>query len=157
MSELYTVRELYTDEAPGPKLFECFIDRAEASLPEHFLSAAKGVLVAHPDLIGSLGDFSRSGYTWKPNLRGDGFDSALPKERRILQVKQIGQFWYIQRIGVDRPDRFLDFQVLVFPFENVPFCTRTCEDAMRLAEHCSPMPCSPMPHPPVPGCWVELE
>jgi hypothetical protein len=135
----------HTDEV-APQVFK-LLDRTQAELPEHCLSEATAVVVASPDLIRGLDDFTNS--SWRPNLYGDGFDRALPEERRILRVRQFGQFWYIQRLCFD--DYGLD-QALVFPFDNVPICTRTCEEAMRLAEHCSPMP-----HSPVMGCWVKLE
>ena len=46
-----------TDEI-APQLFECFIDRAEANLPEFFPEEAIGALVAGPDLIRPLEDYS---------------------------------------------------------------------------------------------------
>jgi hypothetical protein len=138
----------HTDEV-APQVFE-LVDRAQAALPEHCLSEATAVVVASQDLIRGLDESTDPSASWRSNLYGDGLDRALPEERRMLRVRQFGQFWYIQRWDVD--DYGSDFQVLVFPFHNVPICTRTCEEAMQLAEHCSPLP-----HPPVMGCWVEQE
>ena len=42
-------------------------------------------------------------------------------------------------------------QALVVAFENVPVCTRTFRDSIRLAEHCHPETRAPMA-----GCWLEL-
>jgi hypothetical protein len=42
-------------------------------------------------------------------------------------------------------------QVLAVAFENVPICTRTFRDAIRLAEHCHPVTRAPMA-----GCWFDL-
>jgi hypothetical protein len=50
----------YSRDEVAPQLFECFIGRGTAGLPEDFLSAAKGVVVAGPDLIRGLDDFSGS-------------------------------------------------------------------------------------------------
>ena len=135
----------HTEEV-APQVFD-FMDRAQASLPQHCLCAAKGVCVASPDLIRELDEPTDPDASWRLNAFSDGFDRLLLKEKRMLRVRQFGQFWYIQRLGGD----VLHVESLVFPFENVPFCTRTREDAMRLAEHCSPIPRSP-----VPGCWVGL-
>jgi hypothetical protein len=131
----------------APKLFE-FIDRAQAGLPEHFLSATKGVLVAGPDLIGRLDDFSGSEHTWKPSLHGDGFGHDLPESNCCLLVDRLGEFWYVSRLIVGEHN--FGPQVLVVAFDNVPICTRTSDEAIRLAEHCHPIPRSPMA-----GCWVK--
>jgi hypothetical protein len=29
---------------------------------------------------------------------------------------------------------------LAFPFDDLPFCTKSLEEAMRLADHCHPFP-----------------
>lgn len=144
---------LHTDEAE-PQLFE-FIDRAQSGLPEHFLSTAKEVAVAGPDLIRELEDYSGSYKSWGWIAGADGtsfqvgyVDRVSPDQQAVLvgiHIEQRGEFWYIRRYIDGR-----GYQVLVVAFEYVPICTRTFRDAIRLAEHCHPVTRAPMP-----GCWVN--
>jgi hypothetical protein len=140
---------LYPDE---PQTFEGFIDRAQADLPGHYLSGAKGVIIAGPDLIGGLDEFSDSERSpgWIPSNDGKVFQRDILELNSGLRVNKLGEFWHIQRIIIGQYNRE-EFQALVFAFENVPICTRTHEDAIRLAEHCHPVTRSP-----VAGCWVEI-
>jgi hypothetical protein len=140
-----------TDEV-APQLFECFVDRAEANLPEFFPKEAKGAVVAGPDLIRGLEDYSGSheSWGWEASVDGTAFECFLPNDRPgidvYLDIEQRGELWYIRRqIGNDIT------QALVVAFENVPICTRTFRDAIRLAEHCHPDTRAPMA-----GCWVDL-
>lgn len=135
------MRGLYNDEV-APQLFE-FIDRTRSGLPEHFLSKAKGVAVACPDLIRGLDDFSNSDNSWIhiPGSYGDGYARDFPEDNITLLVNQLGEFWYIQRMIVGNNS---DLQELVFAFESLPICTRTFKDAMRLAEHCHPETRAPL-------------
>jgi hypothetical protein len=145
---------LHTDEV-APQLFECFIDRAEADLPELFPKEAKGAVVAGPDVIRGLEDYSDSyeSWGWKATIDGTAFfrdpvGRDLPdKEAAFLEIEQRGQFWYIWRHSDTGGP-----QVLVVAFENVPICTRTFREAIRLAEHCHPDTRAPMP-----GFWLDLE
>jgi hypothetical protein len=59
----------------APQLFECFIDRAEARLPEFFPKQAKGAVVAGPDLIRGLEDYSDSyeSWGWEASVDGNAF------------------------------------------------------------------------------------
>jgi hypothetical protein len=140
-----------TDEV-APQLFECFIDRAEANLPEFFPKEAKGAVVAGPDLIRGLEDYSGSheSWGWEASVDGVAFRRAYIDRPEIidgeLNIEQGGEFWYIYR-QFD-PCRT---QVLVVAFENVPICTRTFRDAIRLAEHCCPVTREPMA-----GYWLDL-
>jgi hypothetical protein len=141
---------IYTDEVI-PQLFEPFITRAEAGLPEAYLSAAKGVLVAGPDLIRGLDYLSGSDYSdWVPSQDSAVLERVFPELNSCLRVSRHGEFWYVQRIIVGQYNRE-EFQALVVAFENVPICTHTSDEAMRLAEHCHPVPRSPTA-----GCWVEI-
>jgi hypothetical protein len=142
--------EFYPDKV-APQLFECFIDRAQADLPDDFLSVAKGVAVAGPDLIRGLDDFSKSKHStdWKPADEGAVFHRDWPDVTGGVLVNRIGEFWYIQRALVNECNR-AEYDVLVIAFENVPICTRTHEEAIRLAEHCLPVPRWPMA-----GYWAK--
>jgi hypothetical protein len=44
-----------------------------------------------------------------------------------------------------------EIEALVFAFVPAPICTHTYQAAMRLAEHCDPMPCAP-----VAGYWSKV-
>jgi hypothetical protein len=144
------MNEFYPDEV-APQLFECFIARAQTGLPEDYLSSAKGVVVAGPDLLRGVSGVSKSGYSnWIASWGGAVFERDLPEENGCLRVNQLGEFWYIQRIVIGRYNRE-EFQGLVLAFEHAPICTNTYQEAMRLAEHCHPVP-----RPPMAGCWVEV-
>jgi hypothetical protein len=58
----------------------------------------------------------------------------------------MGDYWFVIR-GTSRSK--LDFQYLALAFDEVPLCTRTDQEAMRLADHCHPFPGQTMG-----GCWV---
>jgi hypothetical protein len=141
-----------TDEL-APQLFECFIDRAEANLPEFFPKEAKGAVVAGPDLIRELEDYSDSHESWSWDASVDNahfrcgyVDRDDPNVDGELDIIQQAEFWYIYRVF--DPCRT---QALVVAFENVPVCTRTFRDAIRLAEHCHPETRAPMA-----GFWLGV-
>jgi hypothetical protein len=146
---------LHPDEL-APQLFECFMDRAQANLPPFFPAEAKGAVVAGPDLIRELEDYSNSyeSWGWEASVDGTAFrrgyvDRNFPPKiiDGELQIIRQGELWYIYR-EFD-PCRT---QALVVAFENVPICTRTFRDAIRLAEHCHPDTRAPMP-----GFWLDLQ
>jgi hypothetical protein len=136
----------------APQLFERFVDRAQAGLPEDFLLAARGIVVAGPDLIGGLDDISDfdESPSWIPSCEGVTFHRDLPDVNGGLLVYRIGEFWYPQVILVRENNR-AEYWALVVAFENVPICARTSKDAIRLAEHCHPVTRAPMA-----GCWVKV-
>jgi hypothetical protein len=142
--------EPYLDEVM-PQLFESFIDRSQAALPDDFLNAAKGVVVAGPDLTRGLAKCSDSDFSsgWMPADDGTVFHRDFCDLNGGLIVNRIGEFWYVQTAIVRERHR-AEYWVLVVAFDNVPICTRTHEEAIRLAEHCHPNP-----RPPMPGCWVK--
>jgi hypothetical protein len=130
----------------APELFERFIERADAGLKGDFIGTANGVVVAGRDLIRGLDNFSAS--DWLPSYGGGGFDRELPDVHITLEVDRIGDYWYVRRSEYSEYDRVL---ILAVAFEKVPICTRTADGAMRLADHCYPVPRWPMA-----GCWVEI-
>ena len=136
-------------EEIAPQLFECFLDRAEAHLPEFFHEWAKGALVAGPDLIRPLEDYSDSyeSWGWERSIDGTDFRRFAKDIDGELNITQRGDFWYIYREN----DLAGTSQALVFAFEDVPICTRTFRDAIRLAEHCYPVARAPMA-----GYWLNL-
>jgi hypothetical protein len=130
-------------EQVAPQLFECFLDRTEAGLPENYLSMADGVLVAGPDLLRPLEAFPESYESWGYRSSIDGSAYERPLKGGSLDVRREGNFWFMHR-AVDDGEDGDKFQVLVVAFEDVPICTRTFEDAIRLAEHCHPETRAPM-------------
>ena len=139
----------------APQLFECFIDRTEALLPEFFPREAKGAVVAGPDLIRELEDYpdSHESWGWEASIDGNAFRRSYVDRSSLpaiidgeLKIERGGGFWYIRR-EFD-PERN---QALVVAFENVPICTRTFRDAIRLAEHCHPETRAPMA-----GFWLDI-
>jgi len=139
----------------APQLFERFIDRTEALPPEFFPREAKGAVVAGPDLIRELEDYpdSHESWGWEASIDGNAFrrgyvDLSFPPAiiDGELDIERRGDFWYIYR-QFD-PCRT---QVLVVAFENVPVCTRTFRDAIRLAEHCHSETRAPMA-----GFWLDI-
>ncbi len=140
---------LCNDEV-APQLFE-FIDRTRSGLPDHFLSEAQGVAIACPDLFRGRDDFSNSDSSWIHMFSspGDGYGRDFPETNIVSLVNQLGDFWYIQRLIVG--EHTSDFQELVTAFGNVPICTTTLKDAMRLAEHCHPETHSPLVD------WVNID
>jgi hypothetical protein len=134
------------------QLFECFIERTQADLPEDYLRGAQGAVIAGPDLIRGLDQFSQSKYSagWIPSNVEGQFQREIPDCNSCLQVRKLGEFWNIQRIIIGQENRE-EFQALVFAFGYNPIVTRTHEEAIRLAEHCHPVARAPMA-----GCWVEI-
>ena len=131
----------------APQLFECFIDRTAADLPDFFPKEAKGAIVAGPDLIRGLKDYSGSceSWGWEADVEGAAFRRGYADGK--LNVERHGGFWYIYRNSA------LEHTVhaLVVAFENVPICTRTFRDSIRLVEHCHPEIRAPMA-----GCWLDV-
>jgi hypothetical protein len=132
-------------DGAAPELFERFIERADAGPIGDLIGTANGVLVAGRDLIRGLDNFSAR--DWVPSHGGGGFDRELPDLHTTLWVDRIGDYWYVRRSEYSEYDRVL---ILAVAFDNVPICTHTADDAMRLADHCYPVPRWPMA-----GRWVE--
>ena len=136
--------ELFSDKA-APPLFE-FVERGETEMPADYLPEAPGVMFAGEDML------SAAGYVPGSN-RPQGWRRLWPGNYRkyvgkhVLMVRQSGgarsERWTIERLDEDYKT-----EALVFPFGNVPIFARKYQAAMRLAEHCYPMP-----RPPVAGCW----
>ena len=123
----------------APLLFE-FVDRAETAMPTDYLPEAPGVLVTSETPNAAKLD------GWRRHQPGD-YRKRVGKH--VLQVRQCGNSksnrWTIERF------EFFDYkgmEALVFPFGHLPIWARTHQAAMRMAEHCYPVP-----QPPVVGCW----
>jgi hypothetical protein len=143
---------LYLDEA-APHLFERFIDRSQTKMPDDYLPAAPGVLIAGKDMLRAAGYAPRSyhPYGWTPGETGTFMRRRMRDGDHTLWVRKCGSFWIIERsIDLDAGER-REIEALVFTSELRPICTRTRKAAMWLAEHCDPIPCAP-----VEGHWVRV-
>ncbi len=147
----------------APELFECMLDRAQAGMVEYFMpEAVRGVLIAGRGMLAAAGHFPGApepvgwtpGVPLLPGWRGlevADFEKPSADGERMLRAKQFGAFWMPESsIRVEwgrKPLRVV--QALVFAFEDIPIWTRDQKAAMRLAEHCDPIPA-----PPVAGRWL---
>jgi hypothetical protein len=71
----------------------------------------------------------------------------------VLRAKRFGKFWAPERSIKITSGRYTyrSIEALVFAFGEIPIWTRTRQAAMRLAEHCDPIPASP-----VAGFWRPM-
>jgi len=120
-----------SNDEKAPQLFR-FVNREDAKLPDFFLPKATGLLVAEADLLQAVIlpfwlDYP-VGWSMLDAHRGQSHDGKL-------EVAKLGHYWYIgRRRGRDEPVS----ETVVEAFGQVPICTRTCFDAMLVAEHCHP-------------------
>jgi len=132
----------------GPALFECDIDRILTEMPDYYLPAAPGVLVAGADMLYAAGDFPGAPAPAGWARRASGWMKPSRDNSRTLWVQPCGRYWIIERSPVDVSAHD---ETLVFAFVLLPIWTRTMASAMRLAEHCDPIPQSP-----VAGYWARV-
>ena len=123
-------------EAPL-KLFE-FIERK--------FSVKSGVLLAGEGLLRAAGHLPGSKRPKGWRKAKEGFGRRTDDRKYTLKVEEQDGYWLVMR----RASRsVLDLEYLALAFDEVPLCTRTDEEAMRLAEHCYPDPRLTMA-----GLWV---
>ena len=132
-----------------PHLYD-FVDRDQIAMPAYF-SSAPGVLVVAKDTLAatrrSRGSSRPLG--WTPGVLFDGWRKRTADGSVFLWVQRCGRYWSVGRIitssrGSDEE------QVLCCAFKGAPFCARTSVAAMRLAEHCHPVPQT------IAGCWMPI-
>ena len=131
----------------GP-LFECSLDRNQTALGNR-LPWADRVLIAGDGMLRAAG--YRPGSS-RPRdwVRGR---SCYWRELSYgcLWVSSVGKFWLVQRTCPDDPSElYLYYNVLACAFSRWPILTRTPQAAMRLADHCDPIPRAP-----VAGGWTK--
>jgi hypothetical protein len=122
-----------------PKLFEEFIDKQN-------LLSKTGMLPAGEGLLRAAGHFpgSKRPKGWREAK--DGFGRRTDDRKYTLKVIGRDGHWFVLR----RASRSIDdLEYFALAFDKVPLCTRTVEEAMRLAEHFYPDPDKT-----VPGLWV---
>lgn len=148
------MNKLYSDEA-APRLFKCYLERAQTDIPSFYLPGAQGAWIAGDDMLHATGYVSGS-------YRPRGWTLAKPGvfQRRIgdytLQVRQCGDRhshrWVIEHLStltvngalIVLGNDYRTVQTLACAFGLVPIWARKYQAAMRLAEHCHPMPRSPV-------------
>ena len=152
----------------APQIFECSLDRAQAGMPDHLLpEAERGVLIAGHDMLIASGhvpgapepDGWTPGVPLMPEVDGHrawetaDFEKPSADGECMLRAKRFGEFWMPERsIRLSWGRQHLrQVQALAFAFENVPIWTRDRQAAMRLAEHCDPIPGAS-----VAGLWLPL-
>jgi hypothetical protein len=144
--------QLFSDKT-APRLFERIIDRNQTALPSCYLPQAPGALIASKDMLRAAGHTShrRRPQGWTP-LRPGVFRKPVGNQL-LLQVRQSGNarsdHWTIE--VVHDPGFSQEWvEALVCAFSGRPIWARTYQGAMRMAEHCHPLP-----RPPVAGRWAK--
>ena len=154
-------------DAVAPKIFECHLDRDQAGIPPPYMLKVSGVLLAGKDMLIAVGDAPGAphpgGWTRAvPAIQKDAdfqlcrtanFEKASRGGSRMLRAKRFGDFWAAERSTtiISGPHKYRLIEMLVFAFGEMPIWTRTPQAAMRLAEHCDPMPVAP-----VAGFWRPM-
>jgi hypothetical protein len=118
-------------------LFEAILDREQTEIPDHYLPSAKAVLIAGPAIVGGLNSLpgNPADNGWK--RRAAGYSKQSRVSDRTLWVQRCGSFWIIERTAANQ---LAQDEALVCAFSNNPIWARTMKVAMRLAEHCDPLP-----------------
>ena len=144
------------------------LDRAQAGMTEYFMpEAVRGVLIAGRGMLAAAGHFPGApepvgwtpGVPLLPEVEVDGrrvsatadYEKPSVDGERMLRAKRFGKFWMPERSIRVSGGRYQmrEIQGLVFAFGSVPIWTRDRQAAMRLAEHCDPIPAAP-----VAGFWL---
>jgi hypothetical protein len=160
MSALYS-------EGVAPVVFECDLDRDQAGIPPLYMPNVSGVLLAGKDMLIAAGDVSGAPEPdgWLPtvpaipegscfsNCRTADFEKPSRDGNYILRAKRVGKFWAPERSIKITSGRYThrSIEALVFAFGEIPIWTCTHQAAMRLAEHCDPVPAAP-----VAGFWRPM-
>jgi len=160
MSALYS-------EGVAPVVFECDLDRDQAGIPSPYMLSVSGVLLAGKDMLIAAGDVSGAsepvgwvatvpaipeGYCFALCRTAD-FEKPSRDGNYVLRAKRFGKFWAPERSIKITSGRYTyrSIEALVFAFGEIPIWTRTRQAAMRLAEHCDPIPATP-----VAGFWRPM-
>jgi hypothetical protein len=128
------------------KLFELIEREQSEKSPFNLFPTKIGVLLAAADLLRAAGHFpgSKPPKGWRKAV--EGFVRRTKDRKYTLKVLEIGGYWFVVR----RTSRlFMDYEHLALAFEEIPLCTRTDQEAMRLADYCHPDPGITFR-----GCWA---
>jgi hypothetical protein len=118
-------------------LFDAILDRSQTDIPDHYLPSATAVLIAGSIILRAIG-YLPSGPSPAGWTRGaDGLYRRSRAGDRTLWVQRCGDLWIVERTA---PSTVEPDEALVCAFSGNPIWTRTMVSAMRLAEHCDPLP-----------------
>jgi hypothetical protein len=131
----------------APHLYD-FIDRSQTEIPEWYLPSALGVLLVAKDTLAAAGrsPVASSRLGW--SRRASGWSKPAADGAAVLWVQRCGHYWGVERMITSSTGDKVE-EALCCAFAGVPFWAPTREAAMRLAEHCHPIP-----QPPIAGCWM---
>ena len=134
----------------APPLFDRTVDR-QVALPPDYLPDAHVALIASKDMLRMIGlDHKHAPRGWTQYAPGvfrkDVSPTVLRLQARQCVDAQTGLL-AIELLHRQMFDRTL-VDALVCAFSGLPIWASTCQEAMRLAEHCYPLPRSL-----VAGCW----
>ena len=136
----------------APPLFDRTVDR-QVALPPFYLPDAPVALIASKDMLRMIElNHKHAPRGWTQYAPGVFRKDVSPTVRR-LQVRQCvdaqTDLW-----AIELPHRQMFapplIDALVCAFSGLPIWASTCQEAMRLAEHCYPLPRSL-----VAGRWVR--
>jgi hypothetical protein len=144
-----TIHEPAKTTRAEPHLYD-FVDRAQTAMTEGCFPGAPGVLVVAKDTLTATRCSRRSSRPlgWTPGALVDGWTKRTA-DGAFLWVQRCGRYWSIGRIITSSTGSDVE-QVLCCAFKGAPFCARTSVAAMRLAEHCHPVPET------IAGCWTPI-
>jgi hypothetical protein len=108
-------------------------------MPDHYLPAALGVLIAGEDMLREAGHVPGSSRPRGWSRGATGFKKLARDGMAVLWVQQCGQFWIIER-SLRLDCGYMHDETLVFAFAPRPIWTHTRQEAMRLSEYCDPIP-----------------
>jgi hypothetical protein len=118
-------------------LFEDFIDRSNAEIPDTFVPSAKGIAVFHDMLLYLANPLAMYGthrpYRWVNVVSQGKF--MMGADPYILSVCRYGKLWSIERRHLD--ERTNEVLAFVGP---TPIFHRKQQAAMTLAKCCHPNP-----------------
>lgn len=150
---------LSDEDANKLPLIECLLDRDQTDVPSYYLPDAEGVNIAGEAMLSAAGyrqrsngsnDWLQQGWYKKDN---HVFRRPTSDEDRILQVRRCGRFWVTEHYLKSEIDPVIGIRpyALCCVFSERPIWTRGYRAAMKLAEHCDPIP-----RPPVAGRWKAV-
>ncbi len=125
-----------------------FTDRVRTAMPEWYLPSAPGVLAVAKDTLAAAGHFPGASPPLGWSRRASGWSKPTADGIAVLWVQRCGRYWVVERMITSSTGDKVE-QALCCAFAGVPFWANSREAAMRLAEHCHPVP-----QPPIAGCWM---
>jgi hypothetical protein len=133
-----------------PRLFERILDRDQTALPSDYLAGAPGALIVSEDMLRAAGHTPnrRRPPGWTPQKPG-AFRKPIGNQL-CLQVRQCGNArsdrWTIEIVH----DPGFSQEWAEALVSGRPIWAGTYQGAMRMADHCHPLP-----RPPVAGRWAR--